>query len=91
MHLNQMTTSGSEKLADLRKRQKEIENRIAKEEARVNAIARKKRTQYLIVFAATILADLEHHPETASIEERLRRGATGDRERKILRAFGWSV
>jgi hypothetical protein len=91
MHVSEATTNGNGKLADLRKRQEEIQKRIEKEEARVNAQARKKRTQYLIVFAATILADLDHHPEIgAGLEESLKRGA-GDRERKILRAFGWRL
>jgi regulation of enolase protein 1 (concanavalin A-like superfamily) len=92
MHLSETKMNGDTSLADMRKRREELDARIERREAQLKVKARKQRTQYLIVFAATILADLEHHPEIgAGLEESLKRGATGDRERKLLRAFGWRL
>jgi hypothetical protein len=78
--------------AKLLKQREQLTARIAAIESRDKEKSRKLDTRHKIILGACVLADAEHHPDIRPfVEEILRRTATRDRDRELLRSMGWEL
>ena len=78
------------KLEALRRREVEIKNRIAKEQAKGRKQERTDDTHEKVLIGAAFLADMKIHPETrAAVDTVLKRAITEPRKREFLKTRGW--
>jgi len=82
--------SNDDKLAALRKREAELKARIAQEEAKAKAQARKDDTRLKVLIGAAFVSDIDRNPETrAGVVAVLERAIVAPKDRAFLKSKGW--
>jgi uncharacterized protein (DUF305 family) len=80
--------TAADRLAELKKRQAQLQAQIAREENRAKEQARKDDTRCKIILGGALLADAAHHPDTAQfLRALLERAVTTERDKEFLAAM----